>query len=920
MKLFLRKRFGVGTDFGSSGSELGGRPSSTSAVKAVGKGASDVLASEEGGVKEVLHASEGTRRFRFENRSSSGPGKEGSPENSGLLSERVRGGDHLQLRSSRAGPILSRGVAPVENHSGSALKRSQNGEKHSDTRSSERPSRSSPAARVFFSTRTSSTSQLLIKRNAGNREEGIEARRLRSESATASNDADNSDATILHPRDAQEDAKRKESPKRRRLHGAILNAGERNSLTLSPSVLYDSGLSNNSSFLSSEPVGAPGAEKDRTEMHGGEVDRVAVETVQRDSSSAFRFPAIVPGDRERSSDGTNKPSGDSPSVFVGSESAHEVKENIHHLQTRSSRDASSAEPLEVSSVSDLNRGPPTGSFDCALSSSEDENEEQESFPGENVKPKKKLKKLANVRAPRAVEVLFKTKMSQARGNNESDSPGQKRLRIATAEGESEPESETSSGEKAGAQAEGRPARKKRGPKKGRRGPRGQAAAAKFVSEPDISASPGLEAGVGPDRGFQNGEDLDTFFQESQLEEPNLGGGEALTAQHIHEIPDIPMEMLQALKGGDEQVGQEPSPARHDPRGQGNTSVSLEVDRHRNERASTESAEGTLLGHDQIVTSEPLVQPPIVPDLDSFFTESAAGLTRSANASAQEESTIRGAVEAALGSSAGDRPELREALPASAPSESDERVNILERQLANLLASIPANAANTSDPRVDTLEREFAHIHERENAQDSHLKEIGAMLTSLVQNSSAADEKFAMISARMTEQEAGSNYLQQASLFASSEKVKSLEQVVEASRKKDRVLKAHIQEFSALLDTVILRKISLDTAQTSRGTLRPSSRVVAETATPSTRSMSAIPGESSQKEFRFSNSGEIHVSEERVEAVRGEASSEPPHDQKIVEDFLKLSCEDDSPLGRTQGVVPFRSGKRQQVVLAQSVVH
>jgi hypothetical protein len=427
-----------------------------------------------------------------------------------------------------------------------------------------------------------------------------------------------------------------------------------------------------------------------------------------------------------------------------------------------------------------------------------------------------------------------------------------------------------------------------------------------VSEPDIRASPGLEAGVGLDRGFENGEDLDTFFQESQLEEPNLGGGEALTAQHIHEIPDIPMEMLQALKGGDEQVGQEPSPARHDPRGQGDTSVSLEVDRHRNERASIESAEGTLLGHDQIVTSEPLVQPPIVPDLDSFFTESAAGLTRSANASAQEESTIRGAVEAALGSPAGDRPELREALPASAPSESDERVNILERQLANLLASIPANAANTSDPRVDTLEREFAHIHERENAQDSHLKEIGAMLTSLVQNSSAADEKFATISARMTEQEAGSNYLQQASLFASSEKVKSLEQVVEASRKKDRVLKAHIQEFSALLDTVILRKSPLDTAQTSRGTLRPASRVVAETTTPSTRSMSASPGESRQKEFRFSNSGEIHVSEGGVEAVRGEASSEPPHGQKIVEDFLKLSCEDDSPLGRTQGVVLFPS--------------
>ena len=264
--------------------------------------------------------------------------------------------------------------------------------------------------------------------------------------------------------------------------------------------------------------------------------------------------------------------------------------------------------------------------------------------------------------------------------------------------------------------------------------------------------------------------------------------------------------------------------------------------------------------------------------------------------------MNGAFESAPESPAGERPDLREALSPAASSEDNGRVDILERQFAHLLASLPAATAHSSDPRVDTLERELAHIHERENAHDSNLREIGAMLTSLVRSSSAADEKFATISARIKEQESGNNYLHQASLYASSEKVKSLEQVVEASRKKDRVLKAHIQEFSALLDTVILRQSSIDTAETSRSDGQLASRAVAQALASSTRSMVASPGDGSQEEFSFGKSRGMHVSGAGVEASRSEASSEPLNDLNIVEDFLKLSVNDGSPPGRAQGIV------------------
>ena len=268
--------------------------------------------------------------------------------------------------------------------------------------------------------------------------------------------------------------------------------------------------------------------------------------------------------------------------------------------------------------------------------------------------------------------------------------------------------------------------------------------------------------------------------------------------------------------------------------------------------------------------------------------------------------MNGAFESAPESPAGERPDLREALSPAASSEDNGRVDILERQFAHLLASLPAATAHSSDPRVDTLERELAHIHERENAHDSNLREIGAMLTSLVRSSSAADEKFATISARIKEQESGNNYLHQASLFASREKVKSLEQVVEASRKKGHVLKAHIQEFSALLDTVILRQSSIDTAETSRSDGQLASRAVAQALASSTRSMVASPGDGSQEEFSFGKSRGMHVSGAGVEASRSEASSEPLNDLNIVEDFLKLSVNDGSPPGRAQGIVLFPS--------------
>ena len=264
--------------------------------------------------------------------------------------------------------------------------------------------------------------------------------------------------------------------------------------------------------------------------------------------------------------------------------------------------------------------------------------------------------------------------------------------------------------------------------------------------------------------------------------------------------------------------------------------------------------------------------------------------------------MNGAFESAPESPAGERPDLREALSPAASSEDNGRVDILERQFAHLLASLPAATAHSSDPRVDTLERELAHIHERENAHDSNLREIGAMLTSLVRSSSAADEKVATISARIKEQESGNNYLHQASLFASREKVKSLEQVVEASRKKGHVLKAHIQEFSALLDTLILRQSSIDTAETSRSDGLLASRAVAQALASSTRSMVASPGDGSQEEFSFGKSRGMHVSGAGVEASRSEASSEPLNDLNIVEDFLKLSVNDGSPPGRAQGIV------------------
>ena len=919
MKLFLRKRFGAGLDGGSDGSGLGGRRVSSSTVNAVGTGTPHVHVLKVNGTKEAQHASENTRGRCITSGSSDGPGEGVRPENSGLLSERVREGTHHQLTTPTARLILSRGVAAGENSGGTTPGCSQNGEKRSDAQSSG----SLPAARVFFSPWDSSTSQLLVGQSVWNREEGMGAEITRKWTGDALDEADGADAAILHPIDTQNDSKREESLKRRRMHVTILDGGARNSPTLPPSTLHDSRQSNNSKSLPSELVGGRDAESDATEPGSGRVDRVSARAAPTDSSPDFHFSA---GGKEKFSDCPGKPFGYIPSVFAGSEALDKVQEEVPHLRRRASHDPSSAEPLEVTFASDLNRGPHTGSFKCALSSSEDEKEE--SFPGADVtsipkspegaangrrvvhrpRPRKKTRKKARSGARRTDQSPIETS-TQRSGESGSDTPGRKRLAKAESEPESELEREsgTSSAEEAGVVAGPRAVRKKRGAKEGRRSSRGQAAAAE--GEPEAESEPERESGTSSaeeaggawDQGVGAGEDLISFFQESQPEEPNLRGGESLTAQHIHEVPQIPTVLRLACQGGDDQVGDEPSPTRHNPEAR-EICAAPAVDRPRNDRACPEAAAGTLIGHEQLETSNSFLQPTIVPDLDSFFTEGAGGITRSENASSQQESGVNGAFESAPESPAGERPDLREALSPAASSEDNGRVDILERQFAHLLASLPAATAHSSDPRVDTLERELAHIHERENAQDSNLREIGAMLTSLVRSSSAADEKVATISARIKEQESGNNYLHQASLYASSEKVKSLEQVVEASRKKDRVLKAHIQEFSALLDTLILRQSSIDTAETSRSDGLLASRAVAQALASSTRSMVASPGDGSQEEFSFGKSRGMHVSGAGVEASRSEASSESLNDLNIVEDFLKLSVNDGSPPGRAQGIV------------------
>lgn len=126
MKLFLRKRFGAGLDGGSDGSGLGGRRVSSSSVNAVGTGTPHVHALEVKGTKEAQHASENTRGRCITSGSSDGPGEGVRPENSGLLSGRVREGTHLHLPTPTARLILSRGVAAGENSGGTTPGRSRN--------------------------------------------------------------------------------------------------------------------------------------------------------------------------------------------------------------------------------------------------------------------------------------------------------------------------------------------------------------------------------------------------------------------------------------------------------------------------------------------------------------------------------------------------------------------------------------------------------------------------------------------------------------------------------------------------------------------------------------------------------------------------------------------------------------------------
>ena len=198
-------------------------------------------------------------------------------------------------------------------------------------------------------------------------------------------------------------------------------------------------------------------------------------------------------------------------------------------------------------------------------------------------------------------------------------------------------------------------------------------------------------------------------------------------------------------------------------------------------------------------------------------------------------------------------------------------------------------------------------------QDSHLKDIQAMLTNLMQSSAANDERFNALSVRLMDQEAKHNFVQQASLLASSEKVKSLEQVVEASRKKDRVLKAHIQDFSALLDAVMVRqnlKEELHAGLLRTGRQSSLSEGHHTRQNPAAESLSRIT-ETLGGYTRGEVLSESHGTDipQGAAASRGEGYEKYPPEQQIVDDFLKLSQREMflQDFGRNVGLNPDTYG-------------
>ena len=404
---------------------------------------------------------------------------------------------------------------------------------------------------------------------------------------------------------------------------------------------------------------------------------------------------------------------------------------------------------------------------------------------------------------------------------------------------------------------------------------------------------------------------------------NLEGGETLTAQNIHLIPDIPEALLRTVLQGDSQtvpsVADAPGSAHYgSAHHNSDKRVGDQPDRDKEGHAekAEESGNVSKSGIDPLISGEEgeethYVHERPLPELtaersslDSYFTETRQGRIPAEDADSAPQDTK---MNDGTGITAAD---VANSSVSSFPGTNSEDI---VQQLSRLIADASAGARGGGDPRVDALEREVADVFERGSMQDSHLKDIQAMLTNLMQSSAANDERFNALSVRLMEQEAKHNFVQQASLLASSEKVKSLEQVVEASRKKDRVLKAHIQDFSALLDTVMVRqnlKEELHAGLLRTGRQSSLSEGHHTRQNPAAESLSRItetPGGYTRGEVLSESHGTDIP--QGAAASRGEGYEKYPHEEQIVDDFLKLSQREMflQDFGRNVGLNPDTCG-------------
>ena len=440
---------------------------------------------------------------------------------------------------------------------------------------------------------------------------------------------------------------------------------------------------------------------------------------------------------------------------------------------------------------------------------------------------------------------------------------------------------------------------------------------------------GFHVGTGHFGGSE-GNILESFFRESHPDMSNQEGSEALTAQNVHLIPDIPEALLRTVLQGNPQkvpsVEDLPEAAHNGSAHPGNDSDERVGDQPNREKevqalkaeesgyVSKSDADRLTSGEEEEETHYVHEGPPVEQDsegssLDLYFTETKMGrLPAEDAASVLQDTKINDGAGIAA-------PDVANSSASIFPGTSAEDI---VQQLSQLIAGNSAGArGGGGDPRVDALEREVANVFERGSIQDSHLKDIEAMLRNLMQSTVTNDERLNAISVRLQEQEAQHSFVHQASLLASSEKVKSLEQVVETSRKKDRVLKAHIQDFSALLDAIMVRQNLKE--ELHAGLLR----IERQSSLSEGHHVRHNPDAESLSRFKETlgdnTRGEVSSESPREDiplgkaTSRGEGYKKYPHEEQIVEDFLKLSQEKFlQDFGRNAGPTPDTYGGMSEI--------